>query len=92
MPYKLPRTTSASHARLAPRPLLSLPYVKDWYWDAVNHPTRHTPQFDDLANKRLKKLLVRIDTRQHHEALYQASVDGSNACDAKSDTRGGWFS
>ena len=34
------------HSGSAPRPLLSLPYVKDWYVDAVNHPTRHTDIYE----------------------------------------------
>ena len=58
------------HAGSAPRPLLSLPYVKDWYVDAVNHPTRHTEAFDALNDTTLEKLLVRVDARRHHEDLF----------------------
>jgi hypothetical protein len=47
------------HSGSAPRPLLSLPYVKDWYVDAVNDTT-------------LEKLLVRVDARRHHEDLFAA--------------------
>ena len=60
------------HAGSAPRPLLSLPYVKDWYVDAVNHPTRHTEAFDAVNDTTLKKLLVRVDARRHHEDLFAA--------------------
>ena len=48
------------HAGSAPRPLLSLPYVKDWYVDAVNHPTRHTDIYNTVNDTTLKKLLVRV--------------------------------
>jgi len=60
------------HSGSAPRPLLSLPYVKDWYVDAVNHPTRHTDIYNAVNDTTLKKLLVRVDTRRHHEDLFAA--------------------
>jgi len=60
------------HAGSAPRPLLSLPYVKDWYVDAVNHPTRHTDIYNALNDTTLEKLLVRVDARRHHEDLFAA--------------------
>ena len=60
------------HAGSAPRPLLSLPYVKDWYVDAVNHPTRHTAIDNAVNDTTLKKPLVRVDGRRHHEDLFAA--------------------
>ena len=79
MPF--PPSTSAP-----PRPLLSLPYVKNWYVDAVNHPTRHTDGYGALDDV-TKKLLVRVDTRQHHEALFQAAA----TCEEPAAARKGWF-
>jgi hypothetical protein len=60
------------NAGSAPRSLLSLPYVKDWYVDAVNHPTRHTESYEAVNDTTLKKLLVRVDARRHHEDLFAA--------------------
>ena len=40
--------------------------------DAVNHPTRHTDIYNALNDMTLKKLLVRVDARRHHEDLFKA--------------------
>jgi hypothetical protein len=40
--------------------------------DAVNHPTRHTDIYNAVNDTTLKKLLVRVDARRHHEDLFAA--------------------
>ena len=65
------------HVAGPPRPLLSFPFVKDWYQDAVNHPSRHTDAYADVAGDTLRKLLVRVDARQHHEDLFAAVREGT---------------
>ncbi|CAD7960753.1 unnamed protein product [Amoebophrya sp. A120] len=52
-----------------PRPILYISYVRDWFKDSVNFKELHSGLFDELGSNVLRKLLMRVETRNYVQSL-----------------------
>eukprot|EP00392_Amoebophrya_sp_AT5.2_P009579 g9607.t1 len=57
-----------------PRAVLYISYVRDWFKDAANFKELHSQRLDTLPSQAMKKLLMRVETRTHTEAMAEGNM------------------
>ncbi|CAD7947114.1 unnamed protein product [Amoebophrya sp. A25] len=53
------------------RAVLYISYVREWFKDAANFKDFHSRLLDDLPDSAMRKLLLRVETRTHTQAMQQ---------------------
>ena len=65
------RHRGGPHRGEAPRAVLYLGYVREWFCDAVNFHGKQSAAWDELPTQQTRKLLSRIDARSYVQQLEQ---------------------